>query len=50
MSESGEIHTAGKKKFTLSPAVTAVTNLTSEGFVKLKFGSCKNQMFENDIA
>ena len=29
MSENGEIYTAGQS-FTLSPAVTAVTNLTSD--------------------
>ena len=34
MSENGEIYTAGKK-FTLPPAVTAVTNLTSASGVIL---------------
>ena len=40
MSENGEIYTAGKN-FTLPPAVTAVTNLTSGEKVNRKKGDCE---------
>ena len=37
MSENGEIYTAGKN-FTLPPAVTALTNSTSEDGLRIHFG------------
>ena len=43
MSENGEIYTAGKN-FTLPPAQTAWTNLTSEHYIDIVIINCHQQL------